>query len=135
MEEKRQEDKRIWLEAEKVARELKERKEAMERKRMADLKEKEDEANKLALQAASALLASDRDSEEDPADLKMAAMDELKRRWKVTKGKKREHTAESQKQKLHSASTVESEGEDGNASVGPSTHMNVERSGSFGKGC
>ncbi len=42
------------------------------------VKEKEDEANELALQAAGALSASDRDSKMDPADPKMAAMAELK---------------------------------------------------------
>ncbi len=49
-------------------------------------KEKEDEVNEMALQAADALSASNGDLEMDPADLKMATMDELKRRWRITKG-------------------------------------------------
>ncbi len=65
----------------------------MEHLRLADLKEKEkekeDEANELALQAAGALSASDRDSKMDPADPKMATMAELKKRWKITKGKRK----------------------------------------------
>ncbi len=55
---------------------------------MADLKEKEDEANKLALQATGVPSASDRDAEQDPVDPKIAVMAELKRRCKITKGKK-----------------------------------------------
>ncbi len=86
---------------------------------MADLKEKEDEANELVLQAAGALSVSDRDSEVDLVDLKTAPMDELKRRWRITKGKKREHTMESQKWKVQSASLVDDSGvEGGDALVG-----------------
>ncbi len=101
----------------------KEKQEAAERQQLADLKEqeekeKEDEANKLALQAAGAPSASDGDCEMDPADPKMATMAELRQRQAITEGKKRVHTAEPQKQKFQSASLVESEGKDGNASAG-----------------
>ncbi len=72
--EKRKEDER-------VAKELKEKEEAAEHKWLEDLKEqedkeKEDEANKVALQTASALLASDRDSEVDLVHPKMATVEE-----------------------------------------------------------
>ncbi len=114
-EEKKQEDERI-------TRELKEQEEAAEHKRLADLKEKENEANEAALQAAGALLASDRDSEVDPADPKTTAMDELRRRQRITKGKKKADVPEPRKCKVRSASTVEdSDEEAGGASVGPST--------------
>ncbi len=74
------------------------------------------------LQAAGAPLASDRDSEVDPADPKMAAMAELRRRHRITKGKKKVDGLESWKRKVHSASRVEeSEDEAGGASAGPST--------------
>ncbi len=92
-EEKRLEDEQLWLEAEKeLALALeREKQEAVEHQRLADLKEKEDrekekekekedEANKMVLQAAGAPSASDRDLEVDPVDLKMAAMAELRRR-------------------------------------------------------
>ncbi len=90
----RQAEEWLQLEAEAKKKELaleKEHQEVMEHLRLADLKEKEkeDEANELALQAAGALSASDRDSKIDPADLKMAAMAELKRRWKITKRKRK----------------------------------------------
>ncbi len=123
---KRQEDKQLLLEAEKAVRELKEREDAAEHKQLDDLKakkdkqkEKEDEAIELALVAAGAPSASDGDSKADPVDLKTAAMAELRKRRKVTKGKKRADTAEPQKHKFWSASVVEDSGEEGGgASVG-----------------
>ncbi len=88
----RQAEEWLQLEAEAKKKELaleKEHQEVMEHLRLANLKkkkkEKEDEANELALQAAGALSASDRDSKIDSADPKMAAIAELKRRWKITK--------------------------------------------------
>ncbi len=125
-EEKRKEDER-------VTKELKKKEEAVEHKWLADLKEKEDkkkkkekekedEANEMALQTAGAPSASNRDSKVDPADPKTVTMDELRRRWRITKGKKREHATGFQKRKVQSASLVDDSGvEDENASVGPST--------------
>ncbi len=92
-------------------------------------KEKEDEVNEMALQAADALSASNGDLEMDPADLKMATMDELKRRWRITKGKNKAEALESRKHKIWSASRVEeSEDEAGGALVGSSTpkHLKTE---------
>ncbi len=115
--EKRKEDER-------VAKELKEKEEAMEHKWLEDLKEqedkeKEDEANEVALQAAGALLVSDGDSEVDLVHSKMATMDELRRRHRITKRKNKAEGPESQKCKIHSASRVEeSEDEAGGASAG-----------------
>ncbi len=123
-EEQRKEDERI-------VKELQEQEEAAEHKQLADLKEvedkerekekeKEDEANEVALQAADAPSVSDGDSEMDPEDLKMAAMAELRRRHKITKGKKKADAPEPHKCKVQSASMVEdSEAEAGGASVGP----------------
>ncbi len=103
-EEKKKEDERI-------VKELQEQEEATECKQLADLKEKEDEekekekeevdeANEAVLQAASAPSVSDRDSEADPVDLKMAAMAELRRRRKITKGKKKANALEPHKRKV-----------------------------------
>ncbi len=92
-------------------------------------KEKEDEANELALQAVGALLVSDGDGEVDPADPKTATMAELRRRRKITKGKKKADDPESWKCKVRSASRVEdSEDEMGSASAGPLTpkHLKTE---------
>ncbi len=128
VEEKRQEDKWIRLEAEKAAKELKEREDAAECKQIEDLeakekekeKEKEDEANKLALVAAGAPSASKGDTEVDPADPKTAAIAELRKRRAITEGKKRACSTESQKCKVQSASLVDDSGvEGGNASAGP----------------
>ncbi len=82
---------------------------------------KEDEANELMLQVAGAPSASDRDAEQDPADPKTVTMAELKRRCKITKGKKKVEPMGSQKRKFWSASMVESEEEDRVALAGPST--------------
>ncbi len=123
----------------------------MECQHLADLKEKEekekekakeDEVNELALQAAGAPSVSDGDSEMDPADLKTAAIAELRRRSAITKRKKRAHTAEPWKHKFWSVSLVESEEEGGNALAGLSTpkHLKTEPAPqaqdkvSFGKG-
>ncbi len=115
-------------EDERVAKELKEKEEVVERKRLEDLeakekeKEKEDEANELALQVVGALSASDGDTEENLADLKIAAMAELRKRRAITEGKKRAHSAGSRKHKVRSASLVDdSEVEGGNVLAGPST--------------
>ncbi len=133
--EKRLEDEWVRLEAKKE-QELaleREKQEAVEHQHLADLKEKEekekekekkkeDEANEVALQVAGALLASDRDSEVDLADPKMATMDELKRRRRITKGKKKVEGPGAWKRKIRSVSLVEeSEDEAGGASAGPST--------------
>ncbi len=112
-EEWRQEEEWLRLEAkkEKVLALEREKQEAVEHQRLADLKEKEDrekekekekedEANELVLQAAGALSASDGDAEVDPADLKTAAMAELRRRHKITKRKKKADDPESQKCKV-----------------------------------
>ncbi len=64
--------------------------------------------------------ASDGDSEVDPADLKTAAMAELKRRREIAKGKRRADTAEPRKCKFQSASVVDDSGDEG-AAMGPST--------------
>ncbi len=135
VEEKRLEDERIQLEAEKE-KELaleREMQEAMKRQRLADWKEKEDkekekkkkkedEANEMVLQAVGALSASDGDSEADLADLKMAAMAELRRRQRIMKGKKKVDAPESWKCKIQSANRVEeSKDEVEGASVGLST--------------
>ncbi len=128
-EERKAEEKR--KEDERVARELKEKEEAAERRRLEDLeakekeekeKEKEDEVNELVLQAAGVPSASDGDAEVDLADLKTAAMAELRRRRRITKGKKKVDDLGSQKHKVQSASRVEdSEDETGGASAGPSS--------------
>ncbi len=109
---------------------LKEKEEAPEHKRLEDLeakekeekereKEKADEVNKLALQVAGAPSVSDGDTEVDPADPKTVAMAELRNRWAITKGKKRVHSAGSQKRKVRSRSLVDdSEVEGGDASAG-----------------
>ncbi len=75
---------------------MQEKEEAAECKWLADLKEKEDrekeredEVNELALQAAGIPSASDGDTEADPADPKTATMTELRRRRSIAKGKKR----------------------------------------------
>ncbi len=95
--EKRKEDERI-------AKELQEQEEAVEHKQLADLKEKEkekeDEANEAALQTAGAPSVSDGDSEADPVDPKMATMAELRRRRKITKGKKKANALEPHKHKV-----------------------------------
>ncbi len=119
-----------------MAKELKEREEAVEHKWIEDLetkekekeREKEDEVNELALQAAGAPSVSDRDAEQDLVDPKMATMAELKRRHKITKGKKKAEPTESQKQNFWSASVVESEEEDRVASAAPLTpkHLKME---------
>ncbi len=137
-EEKRLEDERIQLEAKKE-KELaleREKQKAVECQCLADLKEKdekekekEDEANEVALQAAGAPLASNGNSEADLADPKMAAMDELRRRQRITKGKRKVEGLEFWKCKIHSMSRVEeSEDEAGGASAGPSTpkHLKTE---------
>ncbi len=115
VEEKRLEEERKAKEKrkedERVVKELQEKEEAMEHKQLADLKEiedkekekekeKEDEANEMALQAAGAPSASDGDSEADLADLKMATMAELRRRHKITKGKKKADSLEPHKHKV-----------------------------------
>ncbi len=115
-EEKRKEDER-------VAKELQEQEEAAEHKQLADLKEveekeKEDEANEVALQAAGALSVSDRDSEADPVDLKMATMDELRRRQRIMKGKKRVEGPGAQKRKICSASLVEESEDEAGGCIG-----------------
>ncbi|PBK79224.1 hypothetical protein ARMGADRAFT_1093350 [Armillaria gallica] len=127
VDEKRQEDEQVQLEAKKAVKKLKEREDAIECKWIEDLeakekeKEKEDEANELALVAVGAPSASDGDSEVDLTDPKMIAMAKLRRRHKIAKGKRREETMEPQKCKIQSASAVEDSGdEDGVASVGPS---------------
>ncbi|PBK99304.1 hypothetical protein ARMGADRAFT_1074186 [Armillaria gallica] len=126
---KRQEDKQLWLEAKKAARELKKKEDAVEHQRLEDLqakekkekeKEKEDEVNELVSKAAGALLASDRDSEVDLTNSKTAAMAELRMRRKIAKKKNRADAMEPRKGKFQSASMVESEEEEG-ASAGPST--------------
>ncbi len=148
--EKRKENEWLQLEAKEREKELaleRERQEAMERQHLADLKEKEeatehkqledleakekeekerekekaDEANELALQAAGALSASDGDTEVDPVDPKTVAMAELRNRRAITEGKKRVHSAGSQKRKVWSRSLVDdSEVEGGDALAGPS---------------
>ncbi len=125
-EEKRQEEERIRLEAKKAAKELQEREDATERKRIEDLeaekekeKEKEDEVNKLVLVAAGAPSASNGDSEVDPVDPKTTAMAELKRRREIVKGKRRADTAEPRKRKFRSASVVD-DSEDEGVATGPS---------------
>ncbi len=128
VEEQRQEEEWLQLEAENE-KELaleREKQEATECQRLAELKEqeekekeKENEANKLALQAAGAPSVSDRDTEVDPADPKMAAMAELKKRRKNAKENEKADVAEPRKRKFWSASVVVSEGEAGGAPVGP----------------
>ncbi len=137
-EEQRQEEEQLQLEAkkEKALALEREKQEAAEHQRLADLKEKkvkekekEDEANEIALQAAGAPSASDGDSEVDPADPKTATMAELRRRCRITKGKKKADGPESQKHKFCSASRVEeSEDEAGGALAGPLTpkHLKTE---------
>ncbi|PBK87800.1 hypothetical protein ARMGADRAFT_1034419 [Armillaria gallica] len=130
--EKRLEDEQIQLEAkkeQKLALE-REKQEATEHQHLADLKEKEekekqkekekeDEANEAVLQAAGAPSESVGDSEVDLADLKMAAMDELSRRQRIMKGKKKMEGPGAWKRKICSASLVEeSEDKAGSASVG-----------------
>ncbi|PBL01874.1 hypothetical protein ARMGADRAFT_1023266 [Armillaria gallica] len=120
VEEKRQEEEWLWLEAkkEKVLALEREKQKAMEHQRLANLKEQEnkkkkkemekkDEANEMALQTAGAPSASDGDLEMDLADPKMAAIAELKRRQRITKGKNKTEGPESQKCKIRSASRVE----------------------------
>ncbi len=121
--EKRKEDERI-------AKELQEQAEAVEHKRLADLKEKEDEekekekekedeANEAALQAASAPSASDGDTKVDPADPKTVVMAELRNRQAITEGKKRACSTGSRKHKVRSRSLVDdSEVEGGDALAG-----------------
>lgn len=148
--EKRKENEWLQLEAEEREKELaleRERQEATEHQHLADLKEKEearehkqlkdleakekeekerekgkaDEANELALQVAGAPLASDGNTEVDPVDPKTVAMAELRNRRAITEGKKRAHSAGSQKRKVRSRSLVDdSEVEGGDASAGPS---------------
>lgn len=134
-EEKRQEDEWLQLEAEKAAKELKEREEATKHKQLEDLdtkkekkKDKDDKVNELALLAAGALSMSDRDSEMDLMDLKMAAMAKLKRRQKITKEKRKVDITEPHKCKFRSASIVENEEEGRDVSAGPLTlkHLKTE---------
>ncbi len=95
------------MEAEAKEKELvleREKQKAMEHQQLADLKKQEDDANEMALQAAGTPLVSDRDSEVDSADLKMATIAELRKRHRIVKEKKKVNAPESQKCKIWSAS-------------------------------
>ncbi|KAK0447952.1 hypothetical protein EV421DRAFT_1900607 [Armillaria borealis] len=122
-----EEKKRLWVETKEKQWKLdleKGLEEATAKKVLKDLakaKEKADEDNEKLLAAAGFVPSGkEGDSELDLADLKTVAMDELRRRCRIAEEKKKVGPAESRKCKFRSASVVESGGEDGNASAGPS---------------